>query len=702
MKNSITKRLLVALALLLGVEGALLAQCASPSGGRTEDLYYRNRATLRWDSPDSDTYTLRWRAVGGSWQTVTGLGINNYILSALAQGSAYEWQIKRLCSGGGESAYGPLQAFTTAACPLPRGLAVGAASPLRVDLRWSNVWAGYELQWKPISSATWSVRTGGADIDRILNDLQPGTAYQWRLRSTCPSENNTVLETSPWADGPNFTTPVCPAPTYVPFSNLARQPDNLNRVLNYVVEISAPDAISGEETAFEFEWRRVDNPTAWENTFTGAWNSTVFQPLAPVFSIPNLVGGTAYQYRIRTVCNATAKSDYVMGDFATLPCYALKNPSVVSNDNGGVYIYQESDFLAAGIAVLVGKNQLTSQFFYRWRAVGGSAWTEGGNRPITNINYEIKNLLPDTQYEWQVRAECSASERMPPSPVRTFRTTPAVPCARPDLFPAADIASSAALLSWTRVSAATGYTLHWRPTGAANWTTVSNLTEPNYQLTGLSANTAYEYKVQAGCPGGGVTDFTRTDQLITVCQPPVLLTLAPNLLAGPTAIKLSWGLTEAGAQYDVRRRLASGSTFTEAGPLTPPPNAPLMSYTLAGLNPATNYVVQVRSRCANGSLSAYSADLPVTTTTCAAPTSVFAFGVTNGTAQISAGLVDGINWELQWRPQGGTTWNNVSGISTATYTLNGLISSVIYEFQARVICPGGPTAYTSVVNLTTL
>ncbi|MBI5914536.1 MAG: fibronectin type III domain-containing protein [Bacteroidetes bacterium] len=72
-------------------------------------------------------------------------------------------------------------------------------------------------------------------------------------------------------------------------------------------------------------------------------------------------------------------------------------------------------------------------------------------------------------------------------------------CGTPGGLNATNITSSSATLNWSAVSGATAYNLQHKPASGQNWTTVSNLSGTSYNLTGLSASTAYEFKVQAVC-----------------------------------------------------------------------------------------------------------------------------------------------------------------------------------------------------------
>jgi hypothetical protein len=64
---------------------------------------------------------------------------------------------------------------------------------------------------------------------------------------------------------------------------------------------------------------------------------------------------------------------------------------------------------------------------------------------------------------------------------------------------ATSITQTSATLSWTAVSGASSYNLQRKLSTATTWTTVTGLTTTSYALTGLTANSTYNYQVQTVC-----------------------------------------------------------------------------------------------------------------------------------------------------------------------------------------------------------
>lgn len=86
-----------------------------------------------------------------------------------------------------------------------------------------------------------------------------------------------------------------------------------------------------------------------------------------------------------------------------------------------------------------------------------------------------------------------------------------------------DAMATSATLSWTAVSGATSYTVQWKPSGTAMWTTVAGITGTAQDITGLSPGVTYSYRVRTECAGGSsayspVQEFTTPCTLGTPCD----------------------------------------------------------------------------------------------------------------------------------------------------------------------------------------
>lgn len=80
-----------------------------------------------------------------------------------------------------------------------------------------------------------------------------------------------------------------------------------------------------------------------------------------------------------------------------------------------------------------------------------------------------------------------------------------------------NVTNTSAQLSWT--STASNFNIQYKATGDADWTTIENVTANPYTLTGLSAVTTYQVKVQADHGVNGLSDYTDAISFITKPNP---------------------------------------------------------------------------------------------------------------------------------------------------------------------------------------
>lgn len=87
---------------------------------------------------------------------------------------------------------------------------------------------------------------------------------------------------------------------------------------------------------------------------------------------------------------------------------------------------------------------------------------------------------------------------------------------------------------------------------------------------------------------------------------------------------------------------------------------------------------------------------------CDAPTGLSASSITSSGATLSWSAVSGaLNYNLQYRVNGTSTWTTVSSISGTSYNLSGLSGSTTYQWQVRTNCSSTNSSYTAGANFTT-
>ncbi len=178
--------------------------------------------------------------------------------------------------------------------------------------------------------------------------------------------------------------------------------------------------------------------------------------------------------------------------------------------------------------------------------VSGSMFWVAASTTVTGTSYTVTNLAPSTSYDFAVVATNASGPGATSAAVTV--ATPAAPAAAPGAITglaAGSVTSSGVPLSWTAPTtggAAADYTVNYRVTGTAAWTTASTaVATTSYTVTGLQPSTSYDFQViptngtGSGPASGTIT--VSTGAAFTVPDQPIALT-AGTITS--TTVALSW------------------------------------------------------------------------------------------------------------------------------------------------------------------
>lgn len=84
------------------------------------------------------------------------------------------------------------------------------------------------------------------------------------------------------------------------------------------------------------------------------------------------------------------------------------------------------------------------------------------------------------------------------------------------------------------------------------------------------------------------------------------------------------------------------------------------------------------------------------------PTGLVASSVLDTSATLTWDAIPSATYDLRYRETGTTTWNEISDISTESFTINGLTELTEYEVQVRTRCSSSTSAYSTSIVFTTL
>jgi hypothetical protein len=212
----------------------------------------------------------------------------------------------------------------------------------------------------------------------------------------------------------------------------------------------------------------------------------------------------------------------------------------------------------------------------------------------------------------------------------------------------------------------------------------------------------YSYTNGQGCSGSQSKQVTVTSPSVN-CQLPSGLN-ATNITN--TSAQVNWANATADS-FMVRYAIHNTTNFVWKK-ISGQPN--VVSTSLTGLMPGTQYDWWVRSLCVSIASSNYQA-APATFTTlsnpvpCITPYNLGATNITNVSALISwTNLVSADTFRVRYSVNGTTNfiWKDVNGGGGSSTSLTGLIPNTTYQFQVSSKCSGVTSAYSSSFVFSTL
>lgn len=255
---------------------------------------------LDWDlMSGANTYAIRYRKIGGSWNNFTNTN-SNYSINNLTCNTAYEWEVSSTCSSN-SSNWTTTRQFTTLACTntcgTPQNMQTSNITDNSVNLNTGNSSVfgavGYEFRYRIVGSSNW-ITTYSSTTIKDINNLVCNSTYEWQMRTDCGSGNF-----SAYTNLMNFTTLNCPQTCSAP-TNLTQSSPTFDKI--------------------DMQWSNVSN----------AMNYTVY--------IKETAGSNWFNFTSRTnqksLSNLTCKTDYVW--YVVANCTSTSSPnSQYSNHTSG-------------------------------------------------------------------------------------------------------------------------------------------------------------------------------------------------------------------------------------------------------------------------------------------------------------------------------------------------------------------------------
>jgi hypothetical protein len=525
----------------------IAASCSAPAGLSSSSIT-SNSATVSWTAVSgAANYTLQYKSSASTtWITASStITATSYNLTGLSASTAYNWQVKANCSTTFTAAN-----FSTiaASCSAAAGLTSSSITSNSATVSWTAVSgaANYTLQYKSSTSTTWITASSTITASSYnLTGLLASTAYNWQVKANCSTTFTAA----------NFSTIAasCSAAAGLTSSSITSNSATVSWT-----------AVSGA----------ANYTLQYKSTSSTTWITASSTITSTSYNLTGLSASTAYNWQVKANCSTT----FTAANFSTIAasCSAavgLTSSSITSNS------------ATVSWTAVSGAANYTLQY----KSSTSTTWITASST-ITASSYNLTGLSASTAYNWQVKANCSTTYT-----AANFTTIASTSCSLPVGMSTTNLSYTSATLVWNAVSGATNYTIQYKANSSSIWITANNgnsVATTNFNLTGLTANTAYNWRVKANCSNNTANvNFTT---LSPDCSVPTNLT-ANSLTA--TSVVLGWGAKNGITSYTLQYKLSTNSNWTSVTVTTNTRN-------ITGLTAGRTYNWRVKSSCSNNSSTA--------------------------------------------------------------------------------------------------
>ena len=606
----------------------VLPSCPRPTGLQVISTA-GSSAQIAWDGDAAGTYQVIYRpypdGTSNTFVTVTG---NQTTLTGLQSMTQYAFWVRKICGDGDTSSVGSGRLFTTEMCD-------NGTTVTNFDTTMTATTSSYS----PIGYSTYNYSYTQTIIDSAqLADL--ASAGELTAMGFSPSSTSA---------GNYFTNMTV---------YLANLPDSLGDLSSSFIHpsddlpfVKVIDNADFSYTTTGLQLHMFDTTFAWDGHSRilvsvvrnhGAWTSgSSFNAHTQSSGHMRYAYTDNGSYDYTTVSGGTAST--AVGDIYLISCgVGCAAPGALSATN---VTYNSATLNWSGNADT-----------YEVSVKAASEGTWPAPTTVNNANsFNVTGLVPETQYQFMVRAICDATEGLVSNWVNGTFTTDELPCIIPTDLHTTAVNYTNATLAWTAGGAETEWGLHvWNST----FDTILNASATTLTVTGLAQTTQYNAAVKAICGGGAAeSEYGDTIQFTTTTCPQVDGVTVSNITANSATV--TWTDASGASSYI----LEYGNAGFQQGQGTPVTVNNATTYTLTGLESEKSYSVFVRAVCAEDATGAWSSRVNF---------------VTLEGGQTGINGADGANLSIYPNPTTSTTTIALSGVS-------GSVSVNIVDMNGRVV-----------------
>lgn len=659
---------------------------------------------------------------------------------------------------------------TVATCPDPEVAYATVVLDNSAQLNFSMISSAtdYDIQYRIGESGVWNdVNTN--DNPYILNNLSSNTHYQFHVRANCGNQTSGYSPIAEFVtknpNGTAYCIPPASSSSYfinkVVLGGINNTSGNNNGYGNFIH--LKTDAQIGETVNFSLTpgnsyfsssmywriWIDYNRDGDFEDSGEMVYSSpaNITGVATGTFTIPAnaLVGPTRMRIADNYATHIASCGTSSQGEFEDYTIKIIGAPSASCDVPQSL----TSNSITNSSAFLNWQGEAgANSYVVRYQASGGP-WDSVA---VTQNSAQLNNLTSNTTYNWSVRSVCGSGSSSANSNIQSFTTLQNTPvnCDAPINLQSSNVTTSDASLSWQAVSGASTYTVRYRINGQT-WDSL-NANSNVQALTGLQANTNYEWSVRTNCGQGNSSAYSSIANFSTLMANPnptycdsrgnnagtewiqsvTIGTITNN--SGGNAGYGDFTSIQVNAQQgsSVNFTLAPGfylfsyaqywriwidynqdGDFTDAGELaydhgntttssisgniSIPSNA-LVGNTRLRIQMKYNGLSTSCETFARGEVEDYTIAISGTSApACVAPSGLQTTDITSTSAKVNwSASTGGASYWVRYRKVG-FAWDSLQVTSTQV-TLTGLSASSNYEWTTRTVCSGNSESENSIVK----
>ena len=275
-----------------------------------------------------------------------------------------------------------------------------------------------------------------------------------------------------------------------------------------------------------------------------------------------------------------------------------------------------------------------------------------------------------------------------------------VVCHKPTNLALSDVGANSAVLNWEQPGGGDHWYVQYTTNEYFYFFYEEHVSSTSVTLHNLHPNSTYYVRVANECDSSSISPWCISPSFITTesaCPTPSNLT-ATNVSS--TYVNLTWNQPDGGNTWLVE--FNTNPSFSSSSATVVHDTSML----LTNLTPNTTYYVHVRNYCDNLNSSHWSNTVSFTTTdetsTCLAPTDLYAFNISANGASIMWNQPDvGANWMVQYSTNADFSNADEITITTRGWYLNGIDPSTHYYVRVAQVCSSSISPWCETAEFTT-